>query len=231
MDWADKVKKLRAKADDPSVGEIEKQIILAKIIELMSDEAIREAVAAGIEVKPDEMTDKMVPFNMAYSAVMRDMYGAICRAFRCSAIQINSKTLHVFGFRSDLSKVDDMFSYILHFGDYELVSAMESRQTFHDSLKTFKTQFWRGYIGRVSQRLRDLVAASVKKAEDSSPGTSLVLVTREGHVRAEVSKVYPRLRTVTTRVSMGEGYRSGQAAGNRANLGQAGSIGGRRAIG
>ena len=232
MDWADKIAKLRAKAADESVGPDEAQVIMDKITELMSDELIREAVEAGIDVKPDEMADVIKTFEMAYGAVMRDMYAGICRAFHCKAIQLSGgKRLHIFGFRSDLAKVEDMFDYLLQFGERELVWSMARRETYTESLKTFKTSFWRAYMYRVTARLRDLVAASTKAAEDSSPGTALVLVTRDGHVNNAVSRVYPRLRTITQTVRYGEGYRMGAASGNRASLGQTGHIAGRRALG
>lgn len=231
-DYKATVQALLNKADDESVTPDERVALLEKAALIMAEHSITDAMLAASGLMEDVLTSTEKTFTMSYSAVMRDLYYQIVKAFRCEAVMTNGrKILHVYGYKSDLDKIEDMFTYMVQFGQFELNAAMAERDPFGEPLKSFTTQFWRGFASRLHTRISAMMAQAAKAAESDKPGTALVLVKREELVTRKFYAENPLLRKAATYVRRGSGYSAGQDAANRANLGNAGKIGGKAAIG
>jgi|SRR6185437_12283039 len=229
-DWQKTITSLFAKAEDPTIPEDERNALTDKALGLMAEKGIDDAMLAEAGHLKDEMSNKIISFDAPYAATKARLYAAIARSFRCVVVQLRGKQgYHVFGWRSDIEKTDDLYDYVLKYGVWSLNQAMEDRDPF-EHLKTFTVSFWDGFMVTITRRLTEMNRQENVKANAANTGTALVLVKREAAVNKAVSKVFPRLTHTSRYGNGGSGYGAGKAAGNAMGLGRGGSLGGRKAL-
>jgi hypothetical protein len=137
--------------------------------------------------------------------------------------------MHLFGFASDLERVELLFTSLLVQAAHGLAGAAVPAGA-HPA--AFRRTWLAGFAHVVAERLRTAEAGAV--AGSGTPSVALVLADRSDRVQRRLAEVYPRLRTAPSRRLAGTGFGSGAEAGRRAELGGPGVTGGvaaRRGIG
>ena len=122
--------------------------------------------------------------------------------------------LHLFGFASDLERVDLLFTSLLVQAAHGLVGTVVPPG---EHPAAFRRSWLAGFARVISDRLRVAEADAVVQRGTSS--VALVLADRSDRVARRVTEVYPRLRTAPIRRLAGSGFDAGAAAGHRADLG------------
>jgi hypothetical protein len=175
-----------------------------------------------VEVVPPYALDK-VGLLVGVASALR------CRSVRREGQGHRGFSVHLFGFGSDLERVELLFTSLLVQAAYGLAAAVPRR---HENVAAFRRSWLAGFSGAVSYRLREAEQRAATTAGDkSAPGGSmvLVLVDRSEKVARRVAEVYPQLVRVGPRRLTGSGLHAGRDAGHRADLGGGRVPSGRRA--
>lgn len=231
-DSASKMQTIRAllrQAEDPAATAAEAESFRAKAFELMAQHGIEMAVleaetdeAYGSATHPEQRIFRIDP-PWALNGV-RLLHGLAIR-LRCKAIRITGgkknkgEVVEVFGFESDINRLDVIFTSLLLQMHTGLASAQKEKR--HDEHgRAFNQSWMQGFINVVVSRVAQAEHAARKEAEsESGTGTELVLAGREAKVQAAYEEAHPATHKVGVR-STGSGYGSGAAAGRRADIGQ-----------
>lgn len=234
-DMLDRVRKLLAKAEDEGCTPEEAEALTAKATELMARYGIDKAMAESrdeVKLMPGSIK---IRCDNPYGNYKILLANHIAKTFGCEAIQLSSRqadvrTLHVFGFESDLQAVEVLYTSVL------LQATSQSMHVpSYENARTYRISFWVGFLNVVLPRITEAYGKAKTEAEAATPGTALVLADRSLAVKAAYQDAYPRTRTTRARISAhsAAGVSAGKKAGQAANLhdrGQAGS-GSRTALG
>lgn len=231
-----KVRKLLTLAEDPAATTAETQTYTAKAAELMAAYGIDRALLALSDPSLDVVGDLVIVVERPYAADKADLLATIAAALRCRPVQRtrfpdgHSKelSLHLFGHRSDLQRVEILFTSLL-------VQAMHALSRTpvpsYDHPAAFRRSWLTGFTQSIGRRLvrADEVAAQRADERFAQRGTSraLVLADRSVAVAAARDETYPHLRPATPRQLSGTGRGDGWSAGQRADLGGSRLGGGR----
>jgi Protein of unknown function (DUF2786) len=230
----DRVRKLLAKAEDPACTPQEAAAFTDKAAELMAKYGVDRALLAGRDPTTDAVGDRLVDVLPPYAVDKVSLLAGIASALRCRSVRRAGQghrgfSVHLFGFGSDLERVELLFTSLLVQAAYGLAAAVPRR---HESLAAFRRSWLAGFSGVVHHRLREAEqrAASTADAERVAGGSmALVLADRTDRVARRVSEVYPHLESVGPRRLSGSGLYAGRDAGQRADLGGGRVPSGRRA--
>lgn len=233
-----KVRKLLAKAEDPATTAEEAETYNAKASELIAGYGIDRALLALADPSLDVVGDKVVVLDRPYAADKADLLGTISLTLGCRAVRrtrhpdgTKELSLHLFGHRSDLERVEILFTSLLVQAMHSLArTAVPSRE--HPA--AFRRSWLAGFSASVGRRLEAAESAAAEGADArfAASGTtgSLVLADRSAAVEQALTDEYPRLRRSSARRLSGSGRADGWVAGQRADLGGSRIGGGRRAI-
>jgi hypothetical protein len=155
-------------------------------------------------------------------------------AMRCKGILLgkewraDAERVHIFGFTSDLERVELLYTSLL----LQMATGLaKSPVPRGQSARAYRRSWQLGFRQEVTGRVK---AAEQRAAREAAPvpgrSTDLVLLDRGDRVRQVFAEAYPQTTRGRSSYS-GSGYKSGREAGSRANIGQSGLVGGRRAIG
>lgn len=243
-----KVRGLLAKAENPACTPAEAAAYNDKAAELIAKYGIDRAMVAASDPTTDVVGDRIIPVEAPYALDKAGLLGRIADALRCRPVQIRkwrnggyAYDLHLFGFGSDLERVELLYTSLLVQASYGLAVARPAGEW--ESVAAYRRSWLMGFSREVTTRLlaaeRAATAAeSARQSATAAPvGSSveLVLVDRQAAVSRAVEDTYPRLKPGRVRSLGGSGYREGRAAGARADLGgsrlggasRTGAIGGR----
>ena len=112
--------------------------------------------------------------------------------------------MHLFGFASDLERVDLLFTSLLVQAAHGLAATAVPAG---EHPAAFRRSWLAGFAEVVGGRLR--AAESAAAAESGAPSMALVLADRSDRVQRRLAEVYPRLRTAPPRRLAGTGFGSG----------------------
>jgi Protein of unknown function (DUF2786) len=127
----------------------------------------------------------------------------------------------IFGFPDDLDIVEVLFTSLL----VQATRAMRAAGSQRDSLgrsrtRSFRQSFFLAFAGRIGERLR---VATTQATEDAGAvhGEALlpILAERRSAVEDAFRQVFPKLVSVSQRVSNYDGWVAGRVAADRAHLG------------
>lgn len=215
-----RVRALLAKAEDAAATPEEAETYSRKAEELIAKHAIDTALLEAKD-STSKPTLRKYEAQRPYGKPKVALANAIAKAVGARVVMHSDKSFVVIGFQSDLDIVDMLYTSLLMQG------LNASLQQGGD--RAYRTAFWYGFAGRVGERLREQRRQATE--ESGVPGTEIVLADRKSEVDAAVAAEYPRLRTSnSSRLSSRAGLDAGRAAGSRANIGQSGLSGSRRAI-
>ncbi len=237
-----KVRKILAKAEDPAATPEEAETYTAKAAELMAAYGIDRALLAESMPDSDVVGDRVVVLDAPYALDKAALLSSVAFELRCRAVRriryvgpraTKEVSIHLFGYDSDLVRVEILFTSLLLQAQTSLA---RTDPPPWESPAAYRRSWLAGFTAAVARRLRDAEMRARDVAEESRAGTAapsgrsveLVLVDRDRTVAAAVEAEYPRLGTARSRQLSGSGRRSGWQAGQRADLGGSRVPSGRR---
>jgi hypothetical protein len=120
-----KIRKLLAKAEDPAATPEEAQTYTAKAAELMAAYGIDRALLAEQDPASDFVGDRVVVLDAPYALDKAALLSSVALALRCRAVRrvrqagragprpTKQVSIHLFGFDSDLLRVEILFTSLL----------------------------------------------------------------------------------------------------------------------
>ncbi|NJP34219.1 DUF2786 domain-containing protein [Micromonospora thermarum] len=212
-----KVRKLLAQAEDPACTPAESAAFMAKATELIARYGVDRALLAARDPATDPVGDRVVEVVAPYARDKAGLLAAVADPLRCRCVrrrQGSGFAMHLFGFASDLERVDLLFTSLLVQAAHGLAGTPVPPD---EHPAAFRRSWLAGFAQVIGERLG---TAEAEAATDSGgPSVALVLADRSDRVQRRLAEVYPRLRTAPRRRLAGTGFRSGAAAGHRAELG------------
>ncbi|MEH0935730.1 DUF2786 domain-containing protein [Micromonospora psammae] len=213
-----KVRKLLAKAEDPACTPAESAAFTAKATELIARYGVDRALLAARDPATDPVGDRVVEVLAPYARDKAGLLAAVADPLRCRCVRRREGSgfaMHLFGFASDLERVDLLFTSLLVQAAHGLAgTAVPAGE--HPA--AFRRSWLAGFARVVGERLRAAEAGAVART-GAATGVALVLADRSHRVASRLSEVYPRLRTAAPRRLAGSGFTAGAVAGRRADLG------------
>lgn len=231
----DRVRKLLAKAEDESVTQPEAEALTEKAAELMAKYGIDQALLASTKPVHDKPGNRMVTIDNPYGMVKSNLFHQIATAVGCSTVRLTGGAVkvHVFGFQSDLERLDVLYTSVLLQMASQLRRARPATAYQARHIRAWRRSWMLGFSSSVSGRIKAAEqaarAAATAEQEAARKGPSVELVVRDRSVAVQdaVKVEYPQLRTTKVTYS-GGGYRDGYAAGQQANIGGTGVSHGRQ---
>jgi Protein of unknown function (DUF2786) len=220
----ERVRKLLAKAEDGSVTPAEAEALTGKAAELMARYGIDRALLAAARPETDQPADRIIDVPNPWSDVRAHLLAGLVTAMRCQCVLLPvpaGKRVHVFGYASDLERAEMLYTSLLVQMAHGLAAAQVPVTA--RSPRAWRRSWLLGYSSAVTARVRaaEERAASAAGHETAAGGgtsAALVLADRSLVVRRHAQAAYPRTRR--TRITYtGNGYRSGYAEGERADIG------------
>lgn len=202
-----RVRALLAQAEDPACTPEEAAAFSAKAEELIVRHAVDAALLAE-KAGPGRGKPTMREYEpqAPYAKAKGTLLNAIALAHGCRVIRRGSDGQYLtLGFESDLALVDILYTSLL----------IQGLNGSARGDKSYRTSFWYGFAARVGARLE-----AMRNRAANETGAALVLADRTSEVDAHLAEMFPRVRT-TSRATIrnGAGWRAGQEAGERADLG------------
>ncbi|WFE63325.1 DUF2786 domain-containing protein [Micromonospora sp. WMMD714] len=219
-----KVRKLLAQAEDAACTPAESAAFTAKATELIARYGVDRALLAARDPTTDPVGDRVVDVVAPYARDKAGLLAAVADPLRCRCVRRPAGqgfTLHLFGFASDLERVDLLFTSLLVQAAHGLAGTVVPPG---EHPAAFRRSWLAGFARVVSERLR--MAEAGAAADRGTPSVALVLADRSDRVARRVTEVYPRLRSAPVRRLAGSGFGAGAMAGHRANLGDPDAVGG-----
>lgn len=218
-----KVRKLLAQAEDPACTPAESAAFMAKATELIARYGVDRALLAARDPASDPVGDRVVEVVAPYARDKAGLLAAVADPLRCRCVRRRQGAgfaMHLFGFASDLERVELLFTSLLVQAAHGLAGTVVP---VGEHPAAFRRTWLAGFAHVVAERLRAAEADAV--AASGAPSMALVLADRSGRVQRRLAEVYPRLRTAPARRLAGTGFGPGAAAGRRADLGGTGVTG------
>ncbi|MFI0718878.1 DUF2786 domain-containing protein [Streptomyces sp. NPDC021224] len=232
-----RVRALLAKAEDPAATEAEAESYTAKATELMAKYGIEQALLADAQPGTDKPADRIITVAAPWAREKQSFVAGIVEALRGRAVMKTGPAgyrVHMFGFESDLERAELLYTSLLLQMTNQLVHV---QVPYYDEPRAYRRSWVLGFRVEVVARLRAAEQRASERAttEGVHPGpagrsTEIVLADRAAIIERRVNDEYGKLKGRRT-TYRGTGFAAGQAAGSRANIGQPGLAGSRRAIG
>lgn len=231
-----RVRKLLAKAEDPAVTEAEAESYNTKAAQLIARYGIDRAMLAAADAGTDEITTIKISLDNPYSRDKAGLLTNIAHPLRCRALLHrwgqNVTAVTVFGFRSDLERVELLFTSLLLQATTQVTRVRPEHSFRGESLAAYRRTWLNGFAGAVFRRLQQSEAVATRDHQPTAGGQSAELVLRDRNtlVKDAYDEQFGNLRSAPPRRLSGSGYLDGHVAGERANLNTTGLTGGHRAI-
>ncbi|MFI6261495.1 DUF2786 domain-containing protein [Micromonospora sp. NPDC051006] len=212
-----KVRKLLAQAEDAACTPAESAAFTAKATELIARYGVDRALLAARDPATDPVGDRVVEVVAPYARDKVGLLAAVADPLRCRCVRRphgNGFAMHLFGFASDLERVDLLFTSLLVQAAHGLAGTLVPAG---EQPAAFRRSWLAGFAQVIGARLRE--AETEAASGSAAPGVALVLADRSDRVRQRLAEVYPRLRTAPRRRLAGGGFGPGAEAGRRADLG------------
>jgi ribonucleotide reductase alpha subunit len=219
-----KIRALLAKAESTTFPE-EAEALSAKAMELMALYSIDDAMLAAAGKSHDDITHKTIQVKNPYSKHKVNLLYVIAISYSCKSIAHPDRTGRSYsrctlvGFASDVERVEMLYTSLLVQATGQLLKARPSH--WSTSVAGFRSAWFMGFVNTIYDRLEEIRQRVTEAADTATPGTVLVLVDRA----AQVKKLYDQMFTNVSKINSSqyvdtEGYRGGEDAGRRADLGQ-----------
>jgi hypothetical protein len=227
--WKEVIANLLTKAENPATTPEERDALIDKATELMVRFGIEEAQLRRNDNKPEEVTSKVFSVTNPQRLKKQTLMNGLANAFGCEAIVLFDKDkIQVFGFPSDLEKVETLYNSLIVQMFIGMASAVKPS---HVHGKEFNSSFANGFVLTVLKRVRNVYLKVRNEEVRKTPGTDLVLRDRSLAVKSAFSSAFPQTMRRSGSKSTGNGYGQGAEAGLRANIGQGSLKAGRNQIG
>lgn len=229
------VRKLLAKAEAAGVTDAERDALTVKAAELMAKYGIDEALAAAREPGRDTVIDKRIVIDTPFAAAKSELFWSVAMPLRCKAVRIETRlndgknryryTMHIFGFRSDIERVELLYTSLL----LQAANGLKNVQApYGNSGAAYRDSWLSGFATAVYWRLQAAENKAADEAQSASSGTTsvaLVLADRSALVDQAAGSAHPAAHDSRSRKLSGSGRSAGYQAGQRADLGTSSSVG------
>lgn len=233
-----KIRALLAKAESSDFPD-EADAFTAKAQQLMAVHSIDHALLADAAGNHDKPFGARISVDSPYAPSKAMLLHVAAEVNLCQAVwspDFGFST--VFGFAADLEAAEMLFTSLLVQATTAMVRESARGDRAGSSRKrTFRESFLHAYASRVGERLMAVSAAAASEA--AAPGSASaasgssasgnraaagnarllpVLASRAAAVRETAGKVFPELRTKSTRIDDPDGWAHGAAAAEGATL-------------
>jgi hypothetical protein len=212
----ERVRKLLAKAEAQGVTPAEAEALTAKAAELIARHGIDRALLAAARPETDQPDSKIMDLPNPWGRVKAHL---LCQAI-LTAGSPGGVRVHVFGYRSDLERLDLLYTSVL----LQQASGLQQARVpgWAQSPRAWRRSWLLGFATAVIAKVRAAEhTAATQAASPEAAGSSraaLVLADRAQVIRGEAGRAYPLTRSARVTYT-GTGYRDGYAEGGRANIG------------
>jgi len=228
-----RVRKLLAKAEDPSCTPEEAAALNDKAAELIAKYGVDRALLASTGEVQDEVGDRVMVLPDPYARDKARLLVRVAAPLRVRVIfntgasrHIRGFRVHLFGFTADLDRVEILFTSLLVQASFGMASARPAGDWWRDptpsQVAAFRRDWLTGFGAKVHQRLSASEdRAKQEAAREGSSGMELVFVGRNAAVDTAIQTAYPKLtgEDKGRRVRSNDAYRDGAVAGAKADLG------------
>ncbi|MGH3392357.1 MAG: DUF2786 domain-containing protein, partial [Actinomadura sp.] len=219
----DKIRALLAKAEATEFSE-EAEALSTRAQQLMARHSIDHALLTARSGRERETPGgRRLPIDNPYETPKAALLTGVAQANRCRAVWSRPLGFStVLGFPADLDAVELLFTSLL----VQANTALAREGSKHgpggrSRTRSFRQAFLTSYAVRIGERLTDATGDAERQAATEAPGTDLlpVLTARTQAVDDAVDAMFPQLREHRmTRITDTEGWLSGLAAADRADL-------------
>src|SRR5262249_29388206 len=221
-----RVRKLLVKAEADGVTQAEAQALTAKAAELMAKYGIDRALLAARRPETDRPADRVIDIGNPWARVQAHLLCGLAVALRCQCVILPlsgpGSRIHVFGFASAIERTDVLYTSLL----IQMWQGLASAQppAWAQSPRAWRRSWLLGFATAVVARVRAAEQGAAERAADASAGdgrsAALVLADRTEIVGRTLRAAYPVTRKSRVTYS-GSGYGSGEAQGQRGDIGTA----------
>jgi hypothetical protein len=216
----ERINKLLAKAERTDNSE-EAEAFFSKAAALQSKHAIDEIMLnAAAGNKRDDIITKEYPLSGSYAKAHILMLHVLSKPLNCKVIQYKRGTkitAKVHGFRSDIERLDILFSSVLIQAARQLKPwAKEHTHAGMTAAEKYQRRksYLIGFGEGAAKKLQESMTTAVEEAKE--PGVGLVLVDRKQQVEDSCRDTFGRLgrarATKTDYAAVGHGQRAGRNA-------------------
>lgn len=225
-----KIRGLLARAEHPETPKPEAEACMAKAVELMTKYGVEQAMLSVGDPTLDRVGDRIIVIPAPYSYAKLCLLNSITLALGARAVMLRSKRpgvseLHIFGMQSDLERIDLLFTSLLIQCLRFMSEDAHDNNLARNQPRKWKRDFLDGFTAQVYARIKaaqERAEYAAEREHTSGPSVALVLVSRAEKVERAMRDRYTRINNKKSYRTVGEGYFSGQYAGNRADLGGSG---------
>ena len=223
----DRVRKLLAKAEDPAVTEAEAELYTKKAAELVARYGIDQAMLAASGAETDEIGTLKIAMDNPYSQEKAHLLTCVAYPLRCRTVLHKARrqvidAVTVFGYKSDLGRVELLFTSLLLQAGTQLARVRPENRVFGgESLTAYRRTWLHGFAGAIHERLKETEAYAARSHVSETPGArsaELVVQDRTAMVEQAFDKEFGNLQSASRRRLSGSGYYDGHTAGTQANL-------------
>ncbi|QRP46980.1 DUF2786 domain-containing protein [Amycolatopsis sp. FDAARGOS 1241] len=219
----ERIRKLLAKAEDPAVTAEEAELYNTKAAELIARYGVDNAMLAATGHGTDDITVLTIPIDNPYSRDKASLLTNIAYPLRCRTllhrVGQGVESVTVFGFKSDLGRVELLFTSLLLQASTQLTRVRPDARIFRESLAAYRRTWLHGFARAVHERLvRAETTAAREHPGSGRHSAELVVRDRTALVQTAFDREYGDLRAAGPRRLSGSGYREGHQAGTRATL-------------
>jgi hypothetical protein len=221
----DRVRALLAKAESTGFPE-EAEAYTVKAQELMARHSIDYALLSVGAGARDEPVGRRIGIDSPYEAPKVLLLDAVAGANRCRSIWSSSfGFVTVLGFAADIDAVELLFTSLLVQATAAMMQA-GSRRDAHgrSSTRSFRQSFLTAYAQRIGERLTTAAKQATEQAGRDLAGQLgadrllPVLASRDSAVGTMADELFPDLVGRSVAVTNRDGWASGRAAANHAQL-------------
>jgi Protein of unknown function (DUF2786) len=218
-----RVRKLLAKAEAEGVTPDEAQALTGKASELMAKYGIDRALLAARRPETDKPADRKIDIDNPWARVQAHLLCGLASALRCQAVILPrpgpGSRIHIFGFESDLERLDVLYTSLL----LQMWSGLRTAVVpgWSRSPRAWRRSWLLGFTSAVISRVRAAEHHVTEQARETTNGarTELVLADRTQVITQNINHAYP----VTSKARItysGSGYGSGYTEGQKADINQ-----------
>jgi hypothetical protein len=215
-----KVRALLAKAESTTFPE-EAEAFAAKAQQLMARHSIDQALLETRAGAGDGPASLRMAVDNPYEAPKMMLLQVVAEANRCRSVWMKRYGMSTLvGHHTDLEAVEMMFTSLL----VQAVKAMTGTSARPDrygrnTTRSFRQSFLMAYAQRIGERLaRATRQAGEEMAAEVGPHLLPVLSARSAAVDETFAQLFPQLTSHVTSITNRDGWNSGLAAADRAQL-------------
>ncbi|MFH8404770.1 DUF2786 domain-containing protein [Streptomyces sp. NPDC018019] len=219
------IRALLAKAEDAATPEAEAELSRKRAFEMMAKYGVEQAMLNDGDEASDAPIDKIFILDNPWAMERVRLLYRITDALGCECVHLGrrsdgSRSLHVFGYESDLQRIEVLYTSLLLQMNTGLAAQCVPVST---GVRAWRRSWLLGFITRVGDRIKEAECGAREDARDETSAigrsAALVLADRKALVERSYRAAYPKTRSRGRTTYTGTGFGHGWVAGSRADIG------------